>query len=347
MKQLESRRHPIGNRARFSHPALADGLSHCRHVSYLVLFSVLIVSVLCFTINVSAEGVKIKYYGIEMSIREDLSIDNTITFKFKTPISHLDYQPDFRMHDLNVSTNFGPIDCRTFESGESTRISCDLMGIITEDNYIRFDFRTKEGVKRVGNKHEFMVSYGISHETERVFASIKLPERAVLAAEGNESYFPRDAKVITDGRRIITIWERLNLTQGANLDFSVLYEMPGTRGEIDNLLISVLTVIIVAAMLGIAVYVRRGYKRPAGTVKVVAPLLRDDERAIISILTKHGGKAMQRVLVRESDFSKAKVSRLVKSLKERKVLDVEPLGRTNRITLKIKGEGQTEPGKEE
>lgn len=315
--------------------------------SKTIVLAVLIVSVLCFTASAGAQDVIIKYYGIEMEINEDLSIDNIITFKFKTPISHLDYQPDFRIYDFNVSTNFGQTDCRTFESNGRTRISCDLGGVITEESYIRFDFRTREGVKRTGNKYEFIVSYGIPKETERVFASIRLPEKAVLAAEGNESYFPKDANVITDGRRIITIWERLNLTPGDNLDFSVLYEMAGTRTEIDNFLISILTVIIVIAMMGIAVYVRRGYKKPAGTVKIVAPLLKEDERRIIKILTKHEGKAMQKVLVRELDFSKAKVSRLVKSLKERKVLDIEPLGRTNRITLKISGEEETKPEKEE
>ena len=47
---------------------------------------------------------------------------------------------------------------------------------------------------------------------------------------------------------------------------------------------------------------------------------------------------MQKVLVRETDFSKAKVSRLVKSLSERGVLEVEPMGRTNKIKLKIEKE---------
>ena len=42
--------------------------------------------------------------------------------------------------------------------------------------------------------------------------------------------------------------------------------------------------------------------------------------------------------MRETDFSKAKVSRLVKNLKERGVVDIEPVsGRENRIILKIKG----------
>ena len=57
---------------------------------------------------------------------------------------------------------------------------------------------------------------------------------------------------------------------------------------------------------------------------------------IIDILNKYSGKIGQKVIVRESDFSKAKVSRLVKSLKGRGVLDTEAIsGRENRIMLKM------------
>jgi DNA-binding Lrp family transcriptional regulator len=65
-------------------------------------------------------------------------------------------------------------------------------------------------------------------------------------------------------------------------------------------------------------------------------VLNKDEKRIVDILSRHGGKSGQKVLVRESDFSKAKVSRLVKNLKERGVVDIEPIsGRENRIILKF------------
>ncbi len=66
------------------------------------------------------------------------------------------------------------------------------------------------------------------------------------------------------------------------------------------------------------------------------PLLKGDEKVLVDILNKHNGSVNQRVIVRESDFSKAKVSRLVAGLKERGIVDVEILGRTNKVTLKLK-----------
>jgi len=80
-------------------------------------------------------------------------------------------------------------------------------------------------------------------------------------------------------------------------------------------------------------YVRRLHRQ--SSVKVVMPLLKGDERVIVDILRERKGEAIQRALVRESDFSKAKVSRLVANLKERGIVDVEHLGRTNRVKLKL------------
>jgi len=70
-------------------------------------------------------------------------------------------------------------------------------------------------------------------------------------------------------------------------------------------------------------------------------LLNKDEKRMVDIIARQGGDARQRVLVKESDFSKAKVSRLVKNLKERGVVDTEPIsGRENKVILKIKGVGE-------
>ena len=77
-------------------------------------------------------------------------------------------------------------------------------------------------------------------------------------------------------------------------------------------------------------------KEDIDTIRVVTSVLREDERKIVGILESHEGKVIQKVIVRETDFSKAKVSRLVKNLKERGIIDVEPIGRTTKITLKIR-----------
>ena len=61
----------------------------------------------------------------------------------------------------------------------------------------------------------------------------------------------------------------------------------------------------------------------------------EDEKKVVDVLKAHNGSVGQKIIVRETGFSKAKVSRLVNSLKERNVIIVEPIsGRENRIVLK-------------
>jgi uncharacterized membrane protein len=103
------------------------------------------------------------------------------------------------------------------------------------------------------------------------------------------------------------------------------------------LLAGIIAIIIIVAVL---VYMKkiRGNK-----VAVVKSVMNKDEKKVIDVLNDHGCKAGQKVIVRETDFSKAKVSRIVKNLKERGVVDTEPIsGRENRIILRI-GEDKEKP----
>jgi uncharacterized membrane protein len=171
-----------------------------------------------------------------------------------------------------------------------------------------------------------------------MFCIIKLPPKAGLAMEvANESFFPPDGKILTDGKRIIVSWEKRNLTTEDSLNFSVLFDLVGTGGLLWDVLIVVLTTVVIIIMIVVAVYVRRGTTLVKREIKIL-PLLNADEKRIVDMIAKQGGEARQRLLVKESDFSKAKVSRLIKNLKERGVVDIEPIsGRENKIILKIKG----------
>ncbi len=66
-------------------------------------------------------------------------------------------------------------------------------------------------------------------------------------------------------------------------------------------------------------------------------MLNADERKVLSILAARGGKVLQKHVVRESGFSKAKVSRLLKAMGWRGLVKLEPVsGRENRVLL-VKG----------
>lgn len=295
------------------------------------MFAFLVLSILLMT---PVHALDLEYYGIEDTINSDLSVDNKITFKFGKPITHLDYQLAFKVSDLTARSSFESADCKSNEISTGTLISCDFVGMTEEEDLLELSFRTEGSVKKVDDRYRFFVNYGITLPIDRYFVKIKLPENAILSEPvANQSYFPADGLVSSDGRRISVYWENENITKGETLQFTMSYTMPST---VSNLVVVTVAIIIIVVMVAVAIYAKKGSGSSKREEDVVKSVLNTDEKKIVNLLISKGGSSGQKSLVRETDFSKAKVSRILKSLKERGVIEVEPVsGRENRIILKI------------
>jgi len=299
------------------------------------LLFVLLMTAICIALTTgTARAVTLEYYGIEDTINSDNSVDNSIVLQFKEPVGHLDYQLGFRISNLTSESDFPFTECTSKDTDSGSMISCDFIGMTKSQNKLVLRFRTNDIVDETGDNYRFSVNYGVSVPIERAFVLIKLPENGILAESvANQSFFPQDGNVITDGRLIMVYWNKYNLTSGNDLQYAVLFNMPGARDPLFNYVIIMLTAAIIIVMVGIAIYMKRGPKG-AKPEDVIESVLNRDEKVIVSILNKNEGKAGQKVLVRESDFSKAKVSRLVSNLKGRGVVDTEPIsGRENMVKL--------------
>ena len=69
-------------------------------------------------------------------------------------------------------------------------------------------------------------------------------------------------------------------------------------------------------------------------VKNILPVLTEGERKIMEILLREKGTIDQRTIVKETDFSKAKVTRVINDLEKRGLVDKISRGRKNLIKLK-------------
>jgi DNA-binding transcriptional ArsR family regulator len=67
---------------------------------------------------------------------------------------------------------------------------------------------------------------------------------------------------------------------------------------------------------------------------VLLQLLKDDERKVVEKLLEHGGEIRQYELVRMTDLGKVKVHRVLKSLEDRGVVDIEKIGKVNNVRLR-------------
>jgi uncharacterized membrane protein len=282
-----------------------------------------------------ANALNVNYYGVESRIQEDTTILNVITLTFNTSIEKFDYNVKYPIYNVSFESDFAPVDCET-NASLTTTISCRFLNYQAyRSTNLKISFGVAGEVKKSGDNYEFSSLITMDNNADRFFDIIYLPPTATLATvTPNESFSPRSGKTLSDGRHIMVYWDKEKLNAGDDLFFSVDYRLPSDNiGNVYNVALMVITAFIVIVSLGIY-YVRT--TRRQDSVKVLMPLMKGDEKVIIDILSSHDGSVNQKILVRESDFSKAKVSRIVSGLKERGIVGVESMGRTNKVTLKIK-----------
>ena len=75
------------------------------------------------------------------------------------------------------------------------------------------------------------------------------------------------------------------------------------------------------------------YKKDPTPEEMDLEHLNKDQREIVKLIIKNNGKIYQSVLVREVVFSKVKVSRIIKELEEKNIIQKKKFGMTNTITL--------------
>jgi uncharacterized membrane protein len=297
----------------------------------LVLTVMFLVLFVCFSSLINA--LEVEYYGIEARASKNMSLETSVTFLVDCEQKSFEYQPfsSISSFDYNIKNGFG--ECVTEEKLIKCRYLCEENK--TSIN-MEIKFASLQSIKKTNeSRYELLISQPRNYDIQRMFVILYLPETATLVSDiPAESFSPNDGSTLTDGKHIMVYWERENVTQSEAINFSINYNLPSTpRDPVQDIAVITLTIVIVMIMIGIGIYMRRPKD---DRVKLIMPVLKQDEKTIIDILTKYNGETFQRTLVRESDFSKARVSRLVASLKERGVLDIEPLGRTNKIKLKMK-----------
>jgi uncharacterized membrane protein len=144
-----------------------------------------------------------------------------------------------------------------------------------------------------------------------------------LSDEGKLS-FPDNATKISDGRSIIIIW-KLDNVNNQPLVFQTLYE-PVIKPSSFLWYFIGGTVIASAA----AFFIIRRIRKPE---EVIFSVLDDYEKNIMKAISQAGGEINQRKVVQETNLSKAKVSRVVKTLAERGLIEIKRSGRTNKLKM--------------
>ena len=266
----------------------------------------------------------------QYSINAEISANNTVHYEFNLLFAdHDDQSFSFliMMSPENIHIN-GQAECKILKKSLGTEISCFMPA--SHQTSIDIQYDSTEGLVKQDGYILFSDSYRIFVDTKTLSLIVKLPEGSGLKEPVENSFSPADALKGSDGRKLILNWVKNDLKEGDMFDISIAFEkfsiiIPSsmTIGSI----VAIALILVVSIVFIYRVYLDKRY------LKLVVPILKEDEKIIFNSLMKHGSGANQKTIVRDSGYSKAKVSKVLNSLRERGIIRLERVGRSNKVHI--------------
>ncbi len=302
-----------------------------------LFISVCLLSLLLSTSFVHAqvhpETDQLRFYKAYVIIDEEGRSYVNLTMTFWEPETAFNMKVIGRVENFYATSNAGPVDCGIEITGVSD-ITCS-MGLTEQKRELNINFETVDFVKALGDKIlYFNAEVSPNVNTTSLTATVRLPKNHFLVGESTESSilsYPDKAFAHILGENILVTWELSEISETEGVTFEILYEE--AEPPIWFQLRMRHFILFGAALAGVLGFIIIRHLRKSD--EVVLSILDEYERQIMDIIAKEG-EIKQKKIVDLSNFSKAKVSRVVKSLSERGLIEVERRGRTNRVKLSKK-----------
>ena len=168
-------------------------------------------------------------------------------------------------------------------------------------------------------------------EFNQIFSQVivKLNLEKGFVIRDNEAY-PQTYSLETDGQTISLVWKLENMTAGSSLAIFVALEDTNSGSVWKNVLI-----ILVVLVLLIGSWILYSKKdKSKSSEKFEQHLLEAEKRVIEELNGADRNELWQKQLQLKMDFSKAKLSRVIRNLESRGLVKKIPMGNTNKICLK-------------
>ncbi len=321
------------------------------------LKNILLVSIFIFLFSlslvfVSANQVVFESYFETADIESKENIHETIEaiVNFNEPQDFINFSLSPRISNLEVLLNDKKIDCEVVEKVGISDILCSLEEPISGKNFLQIDFDSGYSlISLKENKLMFRSSYDPLIETKNFIFILKLPLGYIIPEEPgrDKSFFisPKADSLYSDGQRIILRWEEKPLDE--KFDISVISEQ---LIEPLKVLEIILVLILIIIFLFLFFYFKKKIKykkekitkrksaaKKKSKTEVLEEHLMESEKKVIDELKNADKRELwQKQLQLKTEFSKAKLSRTIRNLESRNIIQKIPYGNTNKIRLKIK-----------
>jgi len=271
---------------------------------------------------------QIQHYSVDAALDGSGRTKIKLTITFSQPETSFEFSILGKIEKFNATSIEGPISCSLATSGVSL-VNCKL-NLTALKRTIDLSFETNDFVRKIGDNFYFDADLGLGKAVESAFISVRLPEGMALVSEdvrGRLSY-PENATIVSDGRHHIVTWKFSDLSYNQPLRFQILYEKMQIL-EPSQLFLYGGIFIALAVIVAVLAYFRY-FRKPE---KLILSVLDDFERRVMDVIVAAGGMINQKKVVQETNLSKAKVSRVVKSLVNRGIIEVERHGRANKLKI--------------
>ena len=272
---------------------------------------------LAFFLAPLASALEISEYNMTFEIMPDTRVAETIAIAFAGPLnaSSLNYVVLGDISDLSVSDGSASIDYTLEKSGMEYNVGF-VVPQGTERLVIKFVARD------LVFSSEDVYSFSTELEppaAQRVTVTAFLPRGFALY---RNVIYPEAQAILSDGERIYVAWDLTGRS-----DVLVTLKFYSTNSDYS---------LIVMAVMGIALIVIVAYLVGHYRKKMKCEFERgfsEDERKVLFILAREK-RVMQNKIEKELHFSRAKMTRLVKKLEAKGLVEKERVGRTNRLFYK-------------
>ncbi len=287
----------------------------------------LVLALAFFLAAVPMVHAQVSYYGVDNVVNPDGSVAVKMTITFNDAVKDFGFLFMGKVANFNATSNAGPVDCKA-DVSSATSISC-TMPLSLEKRTLEMSFTTNDLVKGIDGMSFFSGDFGLNRNVDSAFVSVKLPEGMILVTNSSTyPILPSAVQTLSDGRRIIVTWSLSGIMQVTPLKFQLAYEPTTIISNVPDYW--VYSSIAIAAVILVSFFIIRSVRKPK---EVILSVLDEYERSVMDCIVKAGGTISQKKIVQDTNLSKAKVSRVIKSLVERGLIESERTGRTSKIKL--------------
>ncbi len=227
--------------------------------------------------------------------------DNSINYKLSEPAKNIEVYGDGEKLIYNLTVDGNSYNLQIFT--------------VRPVNILSISYQANDIVFHSGDVNYLFTDFSFENNLNLLNAELKLPVGYQIY---QNSYKPADGNVVSDGKRIIIVWNETNVN--GTVSFSVKYTNPNND--------FFLWVIFPGFLITSAVYFYLKLKKK--TAEAFLKGFREDEKKTIIYL--RGKKtALQSDLQGEFGFSRAKSTRITYELEKKGLVRKQKHGRTNKL----------------